>query len=92
MLKFEQGHITADKDCWTLTMYYPTQREYVAGRKITKDTTEVQTYYGILKQAVINYCDKALLPVEEDIKVLLERLETLTEAINSLNLEQIQRA
>lgn len=86
--------ITADKYCWTLTMYFPIDKENKSEKQlaaIKNDFAEHQTYHGSLLQAITAYCDAALLPVQDDVKMLLERLESLTEEIKAMDLSKYKR-
>lgn len=93
-MKLENGTITADTQCWILTMYYPIDKEGKSKKQLARikhDFIEHQTYYGTLEQAVSAYCNLSLVPVQDDVKMLLNKLESLTNEIKNLNLTQYSR-
>lgn len=94
MIQLKQGTITADKECWTLTMKIPIDRANKSEKqleKIKNEFTVYQTYYGSLEGAINTYCDTCLKGVEPEVQPLVEALNGLREEIRSMDLRGFTR-
>jgi len=94
MIRLKQGTISSERDCWTLTMQIPIDKSNKTEKqleKIKNDFSTHQTFYGSLQQAVENYCDSALKPVEPEVLSLLQALKELKNEIRSMDLSEYKK-